>query len=108
MQLLQEMFLFFSEHEQKITLNQKILAVLWSKDLAMGIFFFNGHGTFPESLLGLGPFLFIITLPETNSSPLKIAVPNRKRESIPTIHFEGQTVPVSFRERNISTFLLEQ
>ena len=35
------------------------------------------------------------TLPETNGSPLKIGqigrAPKRKRESLPTIHFQGQT-----------------
>ena len=31
-------------------------------------------------------------LPETNSSPLKIGHAKRKRESIPTIHFQVQTV----------------
>ena len=42
-----------------------------------------------------------ITLPETNSSHLKIGQPKRKRESIPTIHFQVQAV--SFRE---GTFFL--
>ena len=36
------------------------------------------------------------TLPETNTSPLQIGHPKRKRESIATIHFQVRTV--SFRE----------
>ena len=37
------------------------------------------------------------TLPETNSSPLKIGwLPKGKETSIPTIHFQGRS-PVSFR-----------
>ena len=44
-----------------------------------------------------GALVPICTLPETNSkSPLKIGHPRRKRESIPTIHFQVRTV--SFRE----------
>ena len=31
----------------------------------------------------------VYTLPETNSSHLKIGHPNRKRSSEPTIHFSG-------------------
>ena len=34
----------------------------------------------------------LYTLPETNSSHLKIGHPKRKRESIPTIHFQVQAV----------------
>ena len=37
------------------------------------------------------------TIPETNSSPLKIGNPKRKRESIPTIHFQVLWLSVSGR-----------
>ena len=40
--------------------------------------------------------VFLYTLPEINSSHLKIGHPKRKRESIPSIHFQVQAV--SFRE----------
>ena len=39
---------------------------------------------------------YIITLPDTNSSPLKIGHPKRKRESIP-IHFQVREM-LGFRE----------
>ncbi len=38
---------------------------------------------------------FVVTLPETNSSPLKIGHPKRKRESIPNIHFQVLLLLVS-------------
>ncbi len=43
------------------------------------------------------------TLPETNSSPLKIGKGPQKGHSIPTIHFQVRTV--SFEEGSFKTFL---
>ena len=40
----------------------------------------------------------ILTLPETNSSPLKIGRAPKGKDRLPTIHFQGRTV--SFREAN--------
>ena len=46
-----------------------------------------------------------LTLPKTNSSPLKLGFPKRKRESIPTIHFQGLLLLVSGRVTPPSTRL---
>ncbi len=46
---------------------------------------------------GMVPLLFWITLPETNSSPLKIGNPKRKLVHIPTIHFQVLLLLVSGR-----------
>ena len=40
----------------------------------------------------------LTTLPETNSSPLKIGRAPIGKDRIPTIHFQVFQLPVSFRE----------
>ena len=42
-----------------------------------------------------------VTLPETNSSPLRMGRAPKRKVHLPTIHFQGLLLAVSFKEGNL-------